>query len=217
MSWEPTRHPPRLVKPYKGSVEVIEPGGSYAFCDFSYMDLSGANISYSTFLVAELRMTDFTGANLEGALMGGANLSNAIFVRAHLVGANLHGANARGADFTDADMRGTHLSDADLTGASFRGADLSSSIITGTKTREADFTGAILHGCEWKNEDHSVVDGWRISQESFRLVLDVGHIVSWARRHGVDEELAEMLCSEHPTEAPDRLIGMLKAHKTLSV
>ncbi len=85
---------------------------------------------------ADLRGTDFTGADLYLVNMEGANLEGAIFADTALMSTNLRSARMVGARFTGGLMVGADARAADLSGATFNGAYL----------RDADLRGANLAG-----------------------------------------------------------------------
>jgi uncharacterized protein YjbI with pentapeptide repeats/uncharacterized Zn finger protein (UPF0148 family) len=114
--------------------------------DCSYQDLSGA----------DLRETNFSGADFSGA-----NLNGADFYEADLWNANFSGANLNGAVFKYTDLRNAHLSGLDLSGGGrLRGADLSGANLSGANLKGADlrdvnFSGADLKGADLQDADLS--------------------------------------------------------------
>ncbi len=91
---------------------------------FLYADLSYATFKDSYFLCA---MTDFSGANLEGANFENAELFKFLdFEGANLRNANMRGMKFRNTSFNYADLRGACLDSAqNLGGASFYGTIVS--------------------------------------------------------------------------------------------
>jgi hypothetical protein len=77
--------------------------------DFSWADLSQANLAQ-----AQLPGINLTRANLAGADLSGANLSGANLSKANLAGANLVGADLAGANLRRADLTGTSVELAQL-------------------------------------------------------------------------------------------------------
>jgi uncharacterized protein YjbI with pentapeptide repeats len=102
-------------------------------CCLDFQDLYGAN----------LRNTDFGGANLRKANLIGANLIGADLIGADLIGADLRGAYLIGADLREADLREANLREADL-----HEADLSGEHSSEHYRREADLRGADLNGAD---------------------------------------------------------------------
>jgi uncharacterized protein YjbI with pentapeptide repeats len=90
--------------------------------DFSYTDLVGG-----TFVAAEMRGTNFQGANLSNAIFTKGVLLKANLEAANLTGAlvdrvTLDSANLRNAIFTEATLTRSRFYDADITGADFTDA-----------------------------------------------------------------------------------------------
>jgi uncharacterized protein YjbI with pentapeptide repeats len=87
-----------------------------AQAQFSYWDLSGAELWN-----ANLRRARFSGAtlfetNFSHADLGGADLSLAMLTRANLDGANLNRANLSGANLSSTSLHGTNLQKCGLDG-----------------------------------------------------------------------------------------------------
>lgn len=95
-------------------------------CNFSSIDLSGA---------------DLVGVYLQDANLSGTNLSDADLFYANLVGANLSKANLESAD-----LGGVNLFKANLSNANLRKANLRDAILTEATLDGADFSDAILCG-----------------------------------------------------------------------
>jgi len=92
--------------------------------DFSNMDLSGA-----VFVSAEMRETNFAGANLKNAM---------------LTKGNMLGANLSGADLTGALVDRVTLYKANLSNAILEDATLTNSILDEANVEGADFTNALI-------------------------------------------------------------------------
>lgn len=88
-------------------------------CNFSGVDLSGAQLNHANLAGANLSGADLTNANLRQANLTGANLSGAKLIRANLPGANLSSA-----DLTNADLSGSNLIRANVTGATTTNTNL---------------------------------------------------------------------------------------------
>jgi uncharacterized protein YjbI with pentapeptide repeats len=101
--------------------------------NFTYLDLSQANLAEVSFSQAHLSGTNFTKADLSGAVLVDADLMQAVLYKAVLQKAQLEGAVLREAD----------LSEADLSGARLFGADLSEAVLSGANLRGADLRGAV--------------------------------------------------------------------------
>jgi len=104
----------------------------------------------------DLRITNLTGADLQGAFLQGAHLSGANLQGASLIGANLQGAifyiaDLQGADLMVADLQGAGLRDANLEGADLGVADLQGAVLMGANLQAASLMGANLKGAYlWK-------------------------------------------------------------------
>ncbi|MEA5534254.1 pentapeptide repeat-containing protein [Crocosphaera sp. XPORK-15E] len=109
--------------------------------DLREVNLSGANLSQATFILADLRWANFMGADLSGANFMGADLSGA-----DLIGADLSGANLMGAKLTEANLKGADLSQANLQEVDLSWADLSEVNLIGANLSQANLKGAILSG-----------------------------------------------------------------------
>jgi tetratricopeptide (TPR) repeat protein len=125
-------------------------------------DLSGADLSGSSLFEANLddaqgqgavmrgavlirvtaRLSDFSGADFNGAQLQGAdfsrcNLAGASFQKANLTGAILKGANLMDADFTGADCSGARFENANLQNAVFYDAKVKGANFEQTNIQEA--------------------------------------------------------------------------------
>ena len=155
--------------------------GEGEIADFSYVDLSGADLR-----MANLRYANFSGANLCGADLSNSNLrygnlSNIDFSNANLSDADLseawfNNANLSGADLSDADMRGAIFSNANLSYANLRGAIFSNANLSGAILSNANFRGAVGNMCEVKSLS---LDNYSVTYTS--EVLQIGcecHLIS---------------------------------------
>ena len=115
----------------------------------------GHNVSFDE---ANLRHTNFSGADLTGAdlddtrldhaNLSGAILTGALAVQSHLVRADLTNINATGAVFLTA-----FLGNADLSGANLSGADLCEADLQGANVWSTNFEGAVYDfGTTWPDE-----------------------------------------------------------------
>ncbi|WP_339133072.1 MAG: pentapeptide repeat-containing protein [Candidatus Electrothrix sp. GW3-4] len=103
-----------------------------------HLDLSGYDLSAQNFIAANFAMSHFNKANLSYSIfllanLRGVKLEKARLIRANLIGANLVGANFKGANLSLADLRGAKLEVANLDGANLDGA-----IFTGTILENKD-------------------------------------------------------------------------------
>jgi uncharacterized protein YjbI with pentapeptide repeats len=116
--------------------------------DFSFMNLSGDNLS-NAYLIgtnligANLSRADLSNAYLSGANLSRTDLSNAYLSGAYLIGADLSNADLSGAYLSGAYLSGTDLSNADLIGAYLSWTDLSNAYLSGANLSRADLSGAI--------------------------------------------------------------------------
>jgi uncharacterized protein YjbI with pentapeptide repeats len=85
---------------------------------------------------ANLKDTDYTGANLSNQNLSGSNLKEAVFNHTNLQNSDLSRVNANKVSFQQAD-----LTDANLAGGNFKDANFTGANLTG-----ANLTGANLHG-----------------------------------------------------------------------
>ena len=91
--------------------------------------LTGAQISYADFFLADMRaadlskstaeFSDFSLADLDSARFNTANLSDALFYRADLTSSNFEAAKLNRADFRGANLSGANFYLADLSGVRF--------------------------------------------------------------------------------------------------
>ncbi|HEY9616671.1 MAG TPA: pentapeptide repeat-containing protein [Microcoleaceae cyanobacterium] len=106
--------------------------------DFSYVDLSGANLSGVNLRDADLTGANLTEANLSWAFLNRANLTSVCLRRA-----DLHSASFSSANLQQATLSGANLAKIDLRLARLRGADLNWAVLS-----EADLSGADLQGAK---------------------------------------------------------------------
>ena len=115
------------------------------------LTFSGADLSNSSLVNADLNGADFSHANINGVSAK----------RADLGGANLTGANLTGVDFSKADLRAANLS----------GAILNDAILVGTNLFGAILTQADLSGSSW---DASTCDAYARSTCTLGDLVDTG-------------------------------------------
>jgi uncharacterized protein YjbI with pentapeptide repeats len=128
-------------------------GTSFFGADLTGADLTGADLSRTSFFGADLTGADLTEAHLNGANLSGAPLVRACLSKADLTGASLIEANLTGATLAKADLTGAMLTKADLTGAALEdanltGADLTQALLRGATIYRTDLTGADLTGAD---------------------------------------------------------------------
>jgi hypothetical protein len=111
--------------------------------NLSYANLSYANLSYANLSYANLYGTNLSNATLQNAILFGADLSNATLQNAILSNATLQNAILFGADLSNATLQNAILFGADLTSADLIKADLTGAILT-----YADLTGTDLRGSD---------------------------------------------------------------------
>jgi len=112
--------------------------------DFSWIDLSKANLKQANLSGATLYQANLSQANLAGADLSQANLNHANLVAANLRGSNLRGTKLSKADLSGAQLQGTDLTGANLKGANLKNADLSGANLFQTKLPQAYLAEAIL-------------------------------------------------------------------------
>jgi uncharacterized protein YjbI with pentapeptide repeats len=98
-------------------------------------------------------LTDFRGANLDGANIARVAAQGADFTGAHLRHAdmdasNLHLANMRNATLNDATLREANLAQADLRQTHLRESNLLAAKLTRAQAMGSDFAGAYLHSAD---------------------------------------------------------------------
>lgn len=109
-------------------------GVNWDNCNFSYLDMSGANLQY---------------ASIKNASMGGSQLAGVWLANSRLDYSNMNATNLATANLSQATMIGTSLSGSDLSYANLKGANLSYANLAGAQIQGADFTGAILDQAIW--------------------------------------------------------------------
>jgi uncharacterized protein YjbI with pentapeptide repeats/outer membrane protein assembly factor BamB len=119
--------------------------------DWSGCDLTGANLTGASLLLADLAGANLTEANLTNASFDSADLSGANLTKANLSDVWLGSTNSTGANFTGASGVGAYFTSADLTGADFSGDTLPRVVmvfatLTSAKFAHADLEGADLTG-----------------------------------------------------------------------
>jgi uncharacterized protein YjbI with pentapeptide repeats len=82
-------------------------------------------LRFSTFTKADLRATNFRGANLRETMMDEVKAEGATFVGANLAYADFSNSDVRRADFGDANLSDALLHNVKDDGASFVGATMS--------------------------------------------------------------------------------------------
>ena len=107
--------------------------------NLSGLDLSGANLSNTSF-----HRANFSGVNLKGSSLRNFRCNNCDFSGANLQRSDLYKAKFESTNLSGANLRGirtyqTAFSYANLTGADFRGADLRSAFFSFANLTDADF------------------------------------------------------------------------------
>lgn len=119
------------------------------FTDFSGVDLNGAALCFVNFTGARLSNADLSNADLSNADLGFADLSEADAYDADFTSADLQHADLRSIHFYGSDLRLASLKGADLRGASLRSARLGNADLTDADLRGANFNDAILETFEF--------------------------------------------------------------------
>ncbi len=119
-------------------------GSDFKNANLASADLSGANLTQTSFSAANLNSADLSGASL-----GGSNLNGARLRGANLSGADLSSTDMRCAHLRGADLSGANLSRADLRDADLRGANLTNAKLFKTRIVRADLRGAINASLRW--------------------------------------------------------------------
>jgi uncharacterized protein YjbI with pentapeptide repeats len=111
------------------SSDAITPAQLYSTASYQAHDLTGIILDntrhWGDLSGQNLTNSSFQGADLNGANLSGANLSNANFTNAYMPLVNLSNANVSNANLRNADLYVTVLTGANFTGAEVRGANLS--------------------------------------------------------------------------------------------
>lgn len=109
------------------------------------VNYSNANLQYQDFSHTDLQGKSFIAAEMRGINLSGANLTNAMFTKAVLLNANLESANLTGALVDRVFLVGANLTNAILEDATMARTSFQEVTITG-----ADFTNAIIDRYELK-------------------------------------------------------------------
>lgn len=117
--------------------KAVKQGRSMAGCDFSGMNLEGANLTD-----ARLMKANFSGADLSDAILSSARLDRANFTGAVMIGTKCSYASMEGCDLTDAYMVDADFSCADMTDAEVN-----------TNHTNPFILGADFHGAIWDRWD----------------------------------------------------------------
>lgn len=137
----------------------------FYFADFSYANLTGAEL-YDSILIG----ANFVEANLQGAGMFGANLLKVNMVDANLMDVNLHNANLIGARLQGANLEGAVLARANLEGANLVGANLINANLMGAQLIGANLQGAHLVGANLERANFHGANLVRANLEKANLI-----------------------------------------------
>jgi len=112
-----------------------------AQCDFEEADLKksnfkGADLADAMLVGSQLDFCDFTNANLCNADLSGSSM-----LCVNLSGANLSGANLEGANLSGSRVDGARFFNASLIGASIGGVNTATAIMTGALMPDGDVFG----------------------------------------------------------------------------
>lgn len=99
-------------------------GADLSFTNLSETNLRGANLSYADFYGANLSQSELWDADLSSASFYAANLNNAKLSRSNLSQSIFYKANLQKAILIFTNLSGATLSEADLSGTSLIGANL---------------------------------------------------------------------------------------------
>ncbi|MEE9494494.1 MAG: pentapeptide repeat-containing protein [Gammaproteobacteria bacterium] len=113
---------------------IADMGVNWDNCNFSYLDISGANLQ---------------NASIKNARMDGSKLAGVRLVNSRLDYSNMNATNLATANLSQATMIGASLSGSDLSYADLKGANLSYANLAGAQIQGTDFTGAILDQAIW--------------------------------------------------------------------
>jgi uncharacterized protein YjbI with pentapeptide repeats len=127
--------------------------GNFILADLNHSNLQLGSAVFSLFYSANLEEVNLRSAHLLGANLEDANLGGADLREANLLGANLERADLRKADLREADLREANLGGANLEGADLRKADLKDAYLVGINIRYADFRGASLIGADFRGSN----------------------------------------------------------------
>ena len=125
-------------------IALLQTTRSCAFCNLSYgnlkgKDLSGVDLSFAILLGTDLRNANLSGANLDGVDLRDKDLKGTVLTFADLTGAKLGGV-----DLSNKDLSGTILTDVDLRGVDLTYKNLSGTILKGADFKNVDLTGTLL-------------------------------------------------------------------------
>jgi uncharacterized protein YjbI with pentapeptide repeats len=144
-------------------IALLQTTRSCAFCNLSYSnlkgkDLSGVDLSFSFLTKADLRYANLSGANLEGVDLSDNDLTGTILTFTNLTGANLDGIDLSNKDLTgtilnDVDFRRVDLTYKNLSGAILKGANLNNIDLTGTVLSFSNLIEANLDGVDLRYKD----------------------------------------------------------------
>ena len=110
------------VEQFNEQMKESESGVDLSECDFSHMDINGAD-----FAGCDLNDCVFTETSLCNVSFADTDLSSTNFTRAGIVECDFSGAILNGTDFSYAKVDYCNFTDADMAGAVFMSSDLSNS------------------------------------------------------------------------------------------
>ena len=120
---------------------------------YKVLDLQKRDLRFANFSNADLRKSDFRGAQLQGAKLAYAQLHGADFGDAKIQDADLLKAKLQGASFKFSELQGADLREAKLQGADFtraqlQGADLRGALLQGAYLFQSQMQGATLRNAK---------------------------------------------------------------------
>ena len=138
--------------------------GQHPFEGERTQDFRRRDLNCGTFVLADLRLANFSEARMIGGILYGAKLQGASLRYAQLQGAKLNAAELQGADLGFAGLQGadlgllqflaaTQLQGAVLFGAQLQGADLGNVQLQGVNITAATLQGANLGGAQLQGAD----------------------------------------------------------------
>ena len=155
---------------------------------FNGVNLSGKDLSYSTFRDASFDNTNLENANLTGAnflgvdltkiknkSLAGADLTNAVFAHGNLSGINLDGATLHRGNFQYSNLSGTDftaISDRLIHGATFIAADLSNTNFEGISFVDRDDDEIQLSAIRIEDQAHLVDSDCRLGGGAIKYCLE---------------------------------------------
>lgn len=167
------------------------------------MNFTGANLSkldlrYINFKHANLKKTDFSGANVSYCNFERADLTSAIFDGAQLLGAkfpcaHMEGASMKGCNFEDpagsrANMESANMKNVNLEGSHMAGVNLRVATLKNSNLQNCDLRGAVLAGADLENCDLNGCDlqeanlrGANLKGASLELMLNPLHMSQTVR------------------------------------